>query len=86
MRISYHYGKPVSWKQRELIPVSQSFVLGREKLPFGLAWNRPAGIIIRDEHGTEQWLQIRDMTRRAQIVFLMMTIVTMLLVRRGSKR
>lgn len=85
-RYSYSFGKPVAWKHRELIPVSRALVLSSWRLPLGLVWNRPAGVIVREKDGSEQWLQVHDFTRRAQVVFLVMAILTMLIAWQGRGR
>jgi hypothetical protein len=86
VRHSYRYGKPFIWKDRELIPVSNALVLGARNMLLRLVWNRPAGVIVRESDGSEQWLPIRDTTRRAQLVFLVITLLTMFVARQGRKR
>lgn len=85
MRLSYDYGEAIQVDGRELVPVSRALTIGSFKVPLGLSWNRPAGLLVRRQDGTESWVPIKDYTRRAQLALLVTAMLTMLLAWRGRR-
>lgn len=82
LRSEKHYGRAIHLEGMELVPVSKSLCLRAMGFPLGLRWERPVGVLVKDNAGGEQFVPIIDVTRRAQLALLLLTAAFWLLIRR----
>ena len=67
-----HYGRPIRLEGYSLIPISKSHQVRLGGFSTGLRWERPVGVLVHNEAGEEQVLPIEDVTRKAQIVMILL--------------
>jgi len=63
-------GKPIHAGRTRLIPFAQTVHLHLPGPSGGLIWSRPTAILVQTPNGEETVLQIRDVTRQAQLTLL----------------
>ena len=78
--IETHAGPPVHAGQSRIIPFVQTIRLNLPGTGGGLAWSRPTAILTQTPDGQETVLPIQDVTRQAQITFLGLGILGVLLI------
>jgi hypothetical protein len=81
LRSEKHYGRTIHLERMDLVPVSRSLRLRAGGFPLGLRWERPIGVLVKDNAGGEQFVPIVDVTRRAQLALLLLTAAFWFLVR-----
>ena len=72
-------GNPLRLKDMEIIPFKQAVRIQPRGLWGVLLWDRPSAVVVQFNDGTEEVLQIRDITRRAQVGILGFALVGTLL-------
>lgn len=72
-------GSPLRLKGIEIIPFKQVVRVQPRGLWGVLLWDRPSAVAVRFNDGTEEVLQIRDITRLAQVAILGFSLVGSLL-------
>jgi hypothetical protein len=73
-------GQSVPAGGRMIIPVSRAFQIRLPGMKGGLTWNRPVGLWVQSPDGSEEFIPIQDVTRRAQIMALVAGLVGSLCV------
>ena len=63
-------GEPIRAGRTRLIPFAHTIRLNIPGSAGGLVWNRPTAILTQTPGGEETVLQIRDVTRQAQLTLL----------------
>ena len=71
-------GNPLRLRNMEIIPFKQVIRVQPRGFWGALLWDRPSSVAVRFNDGTEEILQIRDITRRAQIGILGFTMIGIL--------
>lgn len=79
-------GKTIQAGENWIMPISQAIRLQIPGLPGGLIWNRPVSVVVTTPSGQEQILPIRDITRIAQLSFIGMAILGVLLFWRAARK
>ena len=63
-----HLGRAIKLGDGEVTPYSRATIV---QFPgMGLVWNRPAGVLVKRNDGSEADLPVRDVTRLAQFALL----------------
>ena len=78
---SLRWGQAIEQGERAIQPVARSLVI---PLPAGLGgfvYNRPEAVIVRSGDGSEQRLPVSDLTRRYQLLTIVIAAGLMLIVR-----
>ncbi len=63
-------GQAVQMGEAQIIPFSRSIRLEFPGALGGFIWNRPSSILVKKDDGSEQVLNIPDVTRQVQIALL----------------
>ena len=78
--IETHAGEPIRPGRTRLIPFVQSVRLNIPGASGGIVWNRPTSVLAQTPDGQETVLQIRDITRQAQLTLLGLGVLGSLLI------
>ena len=70
-----HFGRATKVGNLELTPYSRATIVHIPGPTGGLVWNRPAGVLVKNENGDETALPIRDETRIAQVALIGMGLI-----------
>ena len=73
-RIETLTGQPIKVKGTQLRVRSQVVQLRLPVINGGLIWNRPVAVLVRTEDGQDQILPVRDLTRSAVLMLLMLSL------------
>ncbi|MBC8506153.1 MAG: hypothetical protein ISR58_12180 [Anaerolineales bacterium] len=63
-------GKPIKVGDLEIVPLVRHLRMQPPDFRGTLLWGTPKAVIVKDSHGTQEILPIRDVTRRAQMLLL----------------
>ena len=67
-------GRPIKAGPYKLIPIEQSFQLQPPGMWGVLFWRKPASIVVQHPNGTDEVLEVPDVTRQAQVSILGLTL------------
>lgn len=79
-------GATIQSGDNRIMPISQAIRMQIPGLPGGVVWNRPVSVVVTTAGGQEQILPIRDITRIAQLSFIGVAILGVLLYWRSSHK
>lgn len=86
LTLDYSLGKPVAAGKTRVFPITKAFRLVAPGRRAGLVWNRPSAVLVRTPDGTEQILQIRDITRETQLTLLGVALVVSIFIWLARRR
>jgi hypothetical protein len=81
LRIETLTGQPIKIKDTQVRVRSQVVQLRFPFIHGGLLWNRPVAVLARTTDGQDQILPIRDITRAAVLVLLVISLAGTFLLR-----
>ena len=70
LTIENQAGSPIQAGTNRILPFSQVVRLQIPGIKGGLVWNRPVAVLVQAADGSEETLDIPDITRQAQLTFL----------------
>jgi hypothetical protein len=73
IQLENRVGKPIKAGPYKIVPVEKSFQVQPPGMWGFLFWRKPASIVVQHSDGTDEVLEIQDVTRQAQISILAMT-------------
>lgn len=73
-------GRAIESGPYEIIPIEQSLQLQPPGMRAFMFWRKPSSVIVQHPDGTEEVLEILDVTRQAQISLIGITLLVTLLV------
>lgn len=73
-------GDAVPAGSRIIIPVSRALQIHVPGMKGGFIWNRPVGLWVQSPDGSEEFIPIQDVTRRAQLMALVAGLLGSLFV------
>ncbi|MGQ9501609.1 MAG: hypothetical protein ACUVSF_04995 [Anaerolineae bacterium] len=88
IHIRTNVGKAIHINGNTIVPIARSVHIQLPLLPGGLIWNRPTAILVRQSDGTEYTLPVHDVTRRLQVLVMIVGVLGTLffwLARRGKR-
>ena len=73
-------GNPIKSGRYKIIPIEQSLQLQPPGMRAFLFWRKPSSVVVQHPDGTDEVLDIPDVTRQAQINILGFTLLTSLII------
>jgi hypothetical protein len=73
-------GRSLTHRGKKIIPVSQALILRLPGNSGGAVWNRPLGVRVLAEDGSEVFCPVTDVTRQAQLGLLAAGFMSALLI------
>ncbi|MBI5031328.1 MAG: hypothetical protein HZB51_12430 [Chloroflexi bacterium] len=86
IQIETRWGKPIQSNGRKIIVQSRALQINLPFLNGGIVWNRPVSVLVLAEHGPDQFIPVRDVTRIAQVLLFIIAIGVAGIVRMGMSR
>ena len=93
VQLENRVGKPIKAGPYKIIPIEQSFQVQPPGMRGFLFWRKPSSVVVQHPNGTDEVLDIPDVTRQAQIgilgfallITLMFGLIKIILVRNSLK-
>jgi hypothetical protein len=86
IRFEIQRGEPVMAGATQVTPQIKTLCIPLPGIAGGLIWNRPYAVEVRTSDGKEWSLPVPDVTRQAQIAFLVMGLIGVLLIGLVSRK
>jgi hypothetical protein len=74
VQLENRVGKPIKVGPYKIVPIEQSFQVQPPGMWAFLFWRKPSSVVVQHPDGTDEVLDLPDVTRQAQISILGLTL------------